>query len=117
LADTERVVNESPLGRHLVPHFVRFDLVYAGGSKEAEIEPLIERYINELNPSEALEASDIQQIVSSKGANSIVNPLDLVAVVYNFDRSVLINRSSNKLTTGRLSAFIPDVVTITRKMT
>lgn len=117
LAETERVVNESPLGRHLVPHFVRFDLVYAGGSKEAEIEPLIEKYINELDPSDALESSDIQQIVSGKGANSIINPLDLVAVVYNFDRSVLINRSSNKLTTGRLSAFIPDVITVTRKLT
>ena len=117
MAETERVINESPLGRHLVPHFVRFDLVYAGGSKEAEIEPLIEKYINELNPSDALEASDLQQIVSGKGANSIVNPLDLVAVVYNFDRSVSVNRSSDKLTTGRLSAFIPDAITITRKLT
>lgn len=117
LAETERVINESPLGRHLVPHFVRFDLVYAGGSKEAEVEPLIEKYINELNPSDVLESSDIQQIVYGKGAHSILNPLDLVAVVYNFDRSVLLNRSNDKLTTGRLSAFIPDILTITRKMT
>lgn len=117
MAETERVVNESPLGRHLVPHFVRFDLVYAGGSKEAEIEPLIEAYINELNPDEALEASDIQQLVSGKGANSIVNPLNLIAVVYGFDRSVLIDRSADKLTTGRLAAFIPDVINIKRKLT
>lgn len=116
LAETERVVNESPLGRHLVPHFVRFDLSYSGGSKESEIEPLVEEYINELNPSDALESSDIQQIVSGKGANSITNPLDLIAVVYGFDRSVLINRSSDKLTTGRLSAFIPDIINITRKL-
>lgn len=117
LAETERVVNESPLGRHLVPHFVRFDLTYSGGSKEAEIEPLIEKYINELNPSDALESSDIQKIVSNKGANSITNPLDLIAVVYNFDRSVILNRSSDRLTTGRLSAFIPDIINITRKLT
>jgi hypothetical protein len=110
-------VNESPLGRHLIPHFVRFDLVYAGGSKESEIEPLIEEYITGLDPSDALESSDVQQIVSSKGANSILNPLDLIAVVYGFDRSVLLNRSSDKLTTGRLSAFIPDIINITRKLT
>lgn len=116
LAETERVVNESPLGRHLVPHFVRFDLVYSGGSKETEILPLIERYIEEIIPSDALEASDIQKIVSDKGANSILNPLDLIAVVYGFDRSIFVNRSSDKLTTGRLSAFIPDVIKITRKL-
>lgn len=117
MAETERVVNESPLGRHLVPHFVRFDLAYSGGSKESEIVPLIEAYINELNPDEALEASDIQQIVLGKGATSIVNPLNLIAVVYSFDRSVIINRSADKLTTGRLSAFIPDAINITRKLT
>jgi hypothetical protein len=117
LADTERVVNASPLGRHLIPHFVRFDMVYSGGSKESEILPLIEAYIEELDPSDALESSDLQKIVSGKGANSILNPLDLIAVVYGFDRSVRINRSSDKLTTGRLAAFIPDVVTITRKLT
>lgn len=115
-ADTERVVNESPLGRHLVPHFVRFDLNYAGGSKEAVVKPLIETYVNGLDPADALESSDIQNLVYGQGANSVVNPLDLVAIVYNFDRSVIVNRSSDRLTTGRLSAFIPDIINLKRKL-
>lgn len=117
VADTERVVNESPLGRHLVPHFVRFDLNYTGGSSEAVVMPLIQTYINELEPSDLLEASDLQNIVYGQGANYVMNPLDLVAVVYNFDRTVIVQRSADTLSTGRLSAFIPDVVNLTRKLT
>lgn len=116
LAETERVVNESPLARHLIPYFVRFDLTYIGGSKESEIKPFVEDYINQLSPDDSLESSDLQKVVSNKGATSIDNPIDLIAIVHNTDRSVVVERSKNKLNTGRLAAFIPDVLNITRKI-
>jgi hypothetical protein len=62
-----------------------------------------------------MESSDVQKIVSDKGAVYIANPLELMAVVYDFDRSVYMVRSSDSLTTGRLAAFIPDAITLTRK--
>jgi hypothetical protein len=116
-SETERVVNSSPLARHLIPHFVRFDLTYVGGSKEEVVVPDVEDYITKLAPAEALESSDLQKIVSDAGATSITNPLDLIAIVHNVDRSITAARSQNRLTTGRLAAFIPDLLNIKRNIT
>jgi hypothetical protein len=116
-SETERVVNSSPLARHLIPHFVRFDATYIGGAKEEVTVPAVEDYINKIAPAEALESSDIQKILSDAGATSITNPIDLIALVHNVDRSVTAARSQNQLTTGRLAAFIPDLLSITRNIT
>lgn len=116
MSETERVICSSPLARHLVPHFVRFDLVYSGGSQESEVRPDIVKFINGLYPYEYLEASDLERILNVRGAKSITNPITLIAVVHAFDRTVTIQRSQDKLNTGRLAAFIPDVLNITRKL-
>lgn len=115
LAETERVVNESPLARHLIPHFVRVDILYVGGSAEKEVLPDIERYVRERLPGDPLESSDLQKIISDRGATYIQNPLDIVAIVIPVDRKVYIERSSNRISTGRLHAFIPDQINLTRK--
>jgi hypothetical protein len=116
-SDVERVVCASPLGRHLVPHFVRFDLSYVGGSKTSVVVPEIESYIRKLYPIDALDSSDVQKVVLDRGASYISNPLDLIAVVHNVDRTVTVSRSQDRLSTGRLSAFIPDVLNVTRSAT
>lgn len=116
-SETERVVNASPLARHLIPNFVRFDAPYVGGSKEEVVVPAIEDYIRKIAPAEALESSDIQKIISDAGATSITNPIDLIAIVHNVDRSITAARSQNRLTTGRLAAFIPDLLNVTRNIT
>jgi hypothetical protein len=115
-SETERVVNSSPLARHLIPHFVRFDSTYVGGSKEEVVVPEVEDYISNIAPAEALESSDIQKIMSDAGATSITNPIDLIAIVHNVDRSITATRSQDRLTTGRLAAFIPDVLNIKRNI-
>jgi hypothetical protein len=114
-ADTERVVCSNNLSRFLSPHFVRFDVNYSGGYKANEILPDIQKQIKELRPDEALSSSAIQKTLSDRGAFQITNPIELVAVVYNFDCTVAVARSKDELTTGRLAAFIPDVITLTRK--
>jgi hypothetical protein len=116
-SETERVICDSPLSRHLIPHFVRFDLTYVGGSREDVVTPDIEDYITGLAPTEALESSDLQKIASGRGATSIDNPIDLIAIVHNPDRTITAARSQNRLTTGRLAAFIPDLLTIKRNLT
>ena len=115
-AESERVVNESPLARHLVPHFVRFSINYSGGSREIVVQPIIENYIIDRQPDQPIQASDLQKILSDKGASSIVNPINMLAVVHNFDRTITLARSQSSLTTGRLAAFIPDIVTLTRSV-
>lgn len=116
-SDVERVVCASPLGRHLIPHFVRFDLNYTGGSKESVVTPEIENYIRSLYPTDELESSDLQKIVLDRGATSIDNPLNLIAVVHYTDRTIYAIRSQDSLTAGRLAAFIPDVLNIVRNAT
>lgn len=115
-SETERVVCSSPLGRHLLPHFVRFDMSYAGGAEESVIVPEMESFIRKVFPQSALESSDLQKIVLDNGANSITNPIDLIAIVHYADRSVYATRSQDSLTTGRLAAFIPDVLDVTRRV-
>lgn len=116
LSETERVVCSSPLSRHLTPHFVRFDMVYVGGSDESVVVPEMETYIRKVYPQSALESSDLQKILHSRGADSITNPIDLIAIVHYPDRTVYATRSQDALTTGRLAAFIPDVLNVTKRV-
>lgn len=113
-AETERVICESPLARHLIPYFVRFNLTYTGGSTTDVTVPAIETYVTDLLPSALLQVSDLEAILSGKGATSITNPVTLVAIIHNFDRSVTAEWSQNFLNTGRLAAFIPDVISVAR---
>jgi len=115
-AESERVVNASPLARHLIPHFVRLTISYTGGSKETEVLPVLEAYVRNLQPDQSLESSDLQKIISDKGATSISNPIDLLAIVHNFDRTTTLARSQDGLTTGRLAAFLPDILTLKRRL-
>jgi hypothetical protein len=116
-AETERVVCSNPLSRHLIPMFIRLDLNYQGGSGEAVVLEDVVGYINDLAPVDTLDASDVQKLLSDRGANYVQNPLDLIGVVYGVDRSVWASRSQNQLTAGRLTAFIPEVITVKRKVT
>lgn len=116
-SETERVVNSSPLARHLIPHFVRLDFTYVGGAKEEIVVPAMEDYMVKLAPMEALESSDLQKIAYDNGATSVDNPIDLIAIVHNADRTIMAARSQNRLTTGRLAAFIPDLLNVNRNIT
>lgn len=115
-SEVERVVCSSPLSRHLIPHFVRFDLEYFGGSDESVVLPDIEKYIRDLFPVDTLDSSDLQKIASDRGANKVSNPVTLIAIVHNVDRSIYIQRSQNSLGTTRLAAFIPDQLNVTRNV-
>lgn len=113
-SETERVVCANPLSRHLVPHFVRFDLSYVGGSRSDLVLTDVTQYVQNLYPSDLLEAATLSNLAYQRGATSVAMPIDLIAVVYNYDRTVQAQRSQNALNTGRLAAFVPDVVNINR---
>lgn len=115
-AETERVVNSSSLARHLTPHFVRMFVEYFSGASESDIQNDIESIIKALYPHESLRASAIQKLMSNRGATAITNPIELIALVHNRDRSIAVERSYDKLNTGRLAAFIPDVLSLVRRV-
>lgn len=114
-SETERVVCANPLARHLVPHFVRFDFEYIGGSRAELVLTDIQNYVRALFPQDLLESSDLVDIAYQRGASSVTSPIDLIAVVHQYDRSVQAQRSQNSLNTGRLAAFIPDRVNVNRR--
>ena len=115
-ADTERVICSSPLARHLIPYFVRFTLVYFGGSTADLVTSDVEAFIAAILPSGSLNASDLENICANRNATSVQNPIDLIAIIYNIDRSLTAERSQNALNTGRLAAFFPDVLQISRNI-
>lgn len=115
-SDFERTVCANPLCRHLIPHFVRFDFEYFGGSDEAVVIPDMEAYIRNRFPSDSLNASELQKIASDRGATKVTNPLTLIAVVHRTDRTVQVQRSQDALSTGRLNAFIPDQLNVVRNV-
>lgn len=114
-AETERVVAADPLVRHLIPHFIRADIRYAGGSLENTVLGDIEDHISKLFPNDAFEVSAINNIAKRRGATSIDNPITLLGIVHGVDRTVRVERTQNRLTTGRLAAFLPDVLNVTRR--
>ncbi len=114
-SETERVVCANPLARHLVPHFVRLDFEYIGGSRAELVTSDIEAYVKGLFPSDLLESSDLVGIAYQRGATSVTSPITLIAVVHQYDRVVQAQRSQNSLNTGRLAAFVPDVINVNRR--
>lgn len=115
-SDTERVINDSALARHLIPYYVRFDLTYFGGSNPNVVVPALTEYITGLDPTSQLEVSSLNNIVLSNGATAVQNPITLVAVIHNFDRTISVEQSEDSLNTGVLAAFIPDVLNVTRNV-
>jgi hypothetical protein len=115
-SEEERVICESALARHLVPYFIRFDATYVGGSKADVVTQDVTDFINALSPSAYFNVSDLEGLMKNRGALSVSNPIDLIAVIHNFDRSVTVERSQDKINTGRLAAFIPDVLNIVRSL-
>lgn len=115
LSETERVVCANPLARHLVPHFVRFDYEYVGGSASSLLVTDMTNYIRSLFPSDYLESSDLVDLGYQRGATSVTSPIDLIAIVHNYDRSVVAQRSQNSLNTGRLAAFVADRLSVNRR--
>jgi len=115
LSETERVVCANPLSRHLIPHFVRFDFEYVGGSAVQLVTTDMETYVRSLFPSDFLEVSDLNDIAYQRGATSVQNPVDLIALVHNYDRTVQAQRSQNALNTGRLAAFVADRINVNRR--
>lgn len=114
-SDSERVVNENALVRHLLPYFVRFDMTYRGGPTESNVKQQLTTYINGLGPDEVLEAVQVQNTPITLGAGNVSTPVNLVAVVHQADRKVVLEQSTNYLNMGRLAGFFTETLNVQRK--
>lgn len=114
-SDLERVLNANLLVRHLTPHYVQFSLTWQGGSTTSIIEEDIEDLIESLLPDDELEAAAVSSIPLRRGASSVEQPLTLLGIVHDTDRTVRIVRSQDAISRGRLATFITDDLTLTRQ--
>ena len=115
MSETDRNTNSSPLVRHLVPYAVRLNVSYVGGSKASVVKADAVTYIQNLYPSQSLTAYNVQSWIANRGGTDMTNPITVMAVVQQVDRSVWMEMSQDRVNTGRLAAFLPDVLTFTRR--
>jgi len=96
-SETERAVTASMIGRHFLPSYVYFTMIYRGGEEQAVVGQAVEDFINNLGATEELEISDLEAFATRKGANSIQHPLLLVSVTHDIDRNLVVERSDNAI--------------------
>jgi len=104
----ERVVCESPLARSLLPIFVRTYLEYRGGPTETDLRSEITGLVEKVLPEQQLEVSDITGKATRFGASYILMPVTVVGIGHQLDRTIVVERSQDAISTERLSALIPD---------
>lgn len=104
----ERVVCESPLVRSLFPIFVRTSIEYIDGASETEIRKDISELIASILPEKQLESSDVLTTITSTGATKVVMPVTLVGVKHNKDRTIVVERSEDSISSERLHALQAD---------
>lgn len=105
--EANRVVSEDVLIRHFVPSYVRVDLsvrdLTAARSKEVAVD-----FINSLDPTNDLEASDLDGALRDAGSTKVALPMTLVAMTQNRDRTWTSAFDQDALKSSRIQHFIAD---------
>jgi hypothetical protein len=114
-SEYDRPVNADPIGRHFLPSYVFTSFEFSGGGLSAdEIGEAIEEAINRVGAEEPLKVSDLEAIITRKGATYVRHPITLVSITHDIDRNLIVDRSEDTLGgynivsfngTGRISAF------------
>ena len=112
-SDSERPVNANPIARHFLPSYLLFSIYYQGGPSEGTAGSDLEDYVNSLGPEDELEVSDLEALLTRRGATYVRHPLELVSVTHDLDRDLVVERSEDKIGgttvpyngTARISSF------------
>ena len=113
-SDLDRVLTASILVRHLFPTFINFDLSYRGGSATDVVLSDIMSYLSSLAPNERVQASDIQNKALRRSATYVSNPVSLVAVNHDRERKITVERSTDHVSKGTLSMFLPGTINVSK---
>jgi hypothetical protein len=95
-SDNDRPINANPIARHVLPRYVYMSVTYRGGSSSDVVGKDVEDYINALGQNE-LEISDVEAMVTRRGAHSVQHPLAVAAITHDLDRALIVDRSDDKL--------------------
>ncbi len=103
-----RVLCMNPLARSLLPIFVRTYIEYRSGGTETDVRADIAAFIETILPEQMLEVDDIADVIRRTGATKVTHPVTLLGIGHQRDRSIITERSVDQISSGRLSALIPD---------
>lgn len=123
-SDSQRVVNEEILVRHLLPHYVNLGWRYAGGELESAMRTAITTTLEETEANEELEILDLTRVMTARGATSIYSlspesptgraaPV-MVVVYHDVDRNIRAAIVQDFVKTSRTQRFIADDLAIVR---
>lgn len=103
-----RVLVESPLARALLPIFVRTYIEYRSGGTEDDVRTELAEFIETILPENMLEVDDMANIIRNTGSTKVTHPVVLLGIGHQWDRTIVTERSVDQISSGRMSALIPD---------
>jgi hypothetical protein len=105
--DANRIVAEDVLIRHYLPTYVRMQVTQRGLTADAAKQVIVD-FINELDPTRGLEASDAVDALYNAGSTYVQLPLTLVGLIQSPSRAWSVNIDQDSLGTDRVVHFIAD---------
>lgn len=107
-ADDNRIVAEDVLVRHFLPSLVRGQLVVNSEMDTESAKTALVSYINELDPLENLEVSDVSGVLKDEGATYVKMPLTLLVFQQMPDRSWTATILQDRMAANRVHHLIAD---------
>ena len=114
-SDFDRPINADPMARHFLPSYVFVSFVFSGSGLSAnEIGQEIEDAVNRAGAETSLKVSELEAIITRRGATYVQHPITLVSITHDIDRNLVVDRSEDTLGgynvvsfngSGRTSAF------------
>lgn len=105
---------QNPLVKHLLPAYIYLSLTYQGGSAAATVVEDLETLIDSIRPAVPLTVYDLSTTIRRRQAESMTNPVELVALTWEADRSAKVTRSENELDLGGRYALYVGLLTVSR---
>jgi len=103
-----RVLVSSPLAKSLLPIFVRAAIEYRSGGTEDDVRADLVALIDAILPENMLEVDDMANTIRTTGATKVTHPVVLLGIGHQRDRTIITERSVDQISSGRMSALIPD---------
>lgn len=124
-SDSQRVVCEDILVRHLFPHYITVNWVYVGGSTEPNMQRAIEDMLDATESDSELAVQDLVKLLQVRGATAVYNldsgsstgrtAPEMVVLYHDEDRVLRGLIVKDFVSSVRTQRFIPGTITLTRQ--
>lgn len=110
--ESSRVVTANTMVKHFFLGLVYMTLPVTGTAANDIVLAAVERYIQSLDPLDALEAFDIQAVLRQAGVYDLVEPTAIGVLYLDENRQFTLLRSLNTLSLPRTVKLLPEAITV-----